>query len=775
MKAIRISLYVIVGLVVLLVLAVAIFAATFDPNRYKSEIERLVKERTGRTLQLKGDLKVAVWPSLGADVNGVALSEREAAQEFFSLDSAHASVALLPLLHGSVIVDGIRVSGLKARVVKEKDGRFNFSDLMEQPAPAQQDKQAGKSQPAEKKATERQQAGGKGVAFDIGAVQVDRSALTYVDRASGQELAISDLKLSTGRIAEHADGKLDFKASLKGKNPDLDIKADLAGGYKVDLPAQAFEISKLDAKVSGAAAGITNIDLKAKGDVAAHPQKNEYRVKGFALDLKGVKEKQNMEAHIAAPELLVAADKAKGAALTAQLSLKEAARDIQANLKLAGVEGSAKSLAIPQINAEITLAGPDIPQKSVKIPVTGNARADLEKQTAAADLNAKFDESTIQAKLGLAKFTPPAYTFDINVDRLNLDRYTKQAEKKPVSTPTEEGKTPAPKAPAPAPTAQKKEEDTPVDLSFLKGLNANGRLQVGALQANGLKLANVKAEVHAANGKLDIAPHSANLYDGSVSGAVTAMADGRVAVKENLSGISIGPLLRDAAQKDMLEGKGNVTLDVNAAGKSVDAMKKSLAGSARLQLKDGAIKGINLAEVFRKAKTALSSQEARAEARQVQQTDFSEMSASFVIKNGVAHNEDLDMKAPLFRVGGKGDIDIGNSSLDYVTKATVVATTKGQGGADLQQLAGLTVPVRLVGPFDALKYHVDYAAAASNLAKSKAGERIRSAIEDRLGISKPQGGAQGGEQAPGQQSGQGSSAEERRQQIQDKLKGLFGR
>jgi len=767
MKAIRISLYVIVGLVVLVVVAVGIFAATFDPNRYKGEIERLVKERTGRTLQLKGNLQVAVWPSLGANVNGVVLSERDPKQEFLSLEAAHASVALLPLLHGSVVVDGISVSGLKARVVKEKDGRFNFSDLMEQPAAAQQDKQAGKSQPAEKKAAERQQAGGKGVAFDIGAVQVDRSAFTYIDRESGQELAVSDLKLSTGRIAERADGKLDLKATAKGKNPDLDLKLDVTGGYKVDLPAQAFEISKLDAKVNGAAAGITNLDLKAKGDVAANPQKNEYRVKGLAVDVKGVQDKQNLEAHIAAPELVVAANSAKGAAVTAQLSLKDASREMQANLKLGGVEGSAKSLAIPQINAEITLAGPDIPQKSVKIPVNGSARADLEKQSANADLNAKFDESTIQAKLGLAKFTPPAYTFDINVDKLNLDRYTKQAEKKPVSTPTEEGKAPAAKpAPQPAPSAQKKDEDTPVDLSALKGLNANGRLQVGALQANGLKLANLKAEVHAANGKLDIAPHSANLYEGSMQGALSAQADGRIAMKETLNGVAVGPLLRDFAQKDVLEGKGTVALDVNAAGKSVNALKKALAGTARVQLKDGAIKGINLAEVFRRAKTALGSSEAKAQAREAQQTDFSEMTASFNIKNGVAHNEDLDMKAPLFRVSGKGDIDIGNSTIDYVTNATVVASTKGQGGADLAQLSGLTVPVHLVGPFDALKYQVDYSAAATQFAKSKAGERIRGAIEERLGIAKPPAG---GEQAA--PSGQGSSGTN----PLDKLKGLLGR
>ena len=77
------------------------------------------------------------------------------------------------------------------------------------------------------------------------------------------------------------------------------------------------------------------------------------------------------------------------------------------------------------------------------------------------------------------------------------------------------------------------------------------------------------------------------------------------------------------------------------------------------------------------------------------------MTASFAIKNGVAHNEDLDVKAPLFRIGGKGDIDIGNRRSTTSTKATVVATTKGQGGKDLEQLAGLTVPVHLAGPFDA--------------------------------------------------------------------------
>src|SRR4029077_17734774 len=297
--------------------------------------------------------------------------------------------------------------------------------------------------------------------------------------------------------------------------------------------------------------------------------------------------------------------------------------------------------------------------------------------------------------------------------------------------------------------------DTPVDLSALKDLNAEGKLQIGALQVRGLKLANVKTEVKAAGGKLE-APHSANLYEGTLSGTLGAHADGRIALKDTLTGVAIGPLLRDVAQQDKLEGKGNLSLDVNAAGKSVNAMKKALAGTAKVDLRDGAIKGIDIGKILSKARSALGQQQAQAETS-TERTDFSSLTASFNIKNGVAHNEDLDVKAPVFRITGSGNIDIGNSSLDYVTKAAVVATAKGQGGAEGDQLSGITVPVRLSGSFDNLKYDVNYGAVATDLAKSKAGERLREKLEERLGGGRSD-----------DKSGQGGSTA-------DRLRGLFGR
>lgn len=373
--------------------------------------------------------------------------------------------------------------------------------------------------------------------------------------------------------------------------------------------------------------------------------------------------------------------------------------------------------------------------KTLSIPLDGTLQANLEKETLQADLTSKFDETNLKAKLGLAKFSPPSYTFDVDADRLNLDRYR--------------GKPAAGGGGAPAGGGGGGAADPKVDLSGLKGIDAKGRVHVGALQIENAKLEDVTAQIRLANGRLEVSPHSAKLYQGVLSGALSADANGnRVALKQTLSNVSVGPLIRDVAQKDALEGRGNVALDVRSAGGTVGAMKKALAGTARVQLRDGAVKGIDLAETLRKAKAVLGSKTARQQlAEGGKQTDFSELSGSFNIQNGVARNDDLQGKAPLFRLAGAGDIDIGNSRINYLAKPTIVATAKGQGGAELAELNGVTVPVRLVGPFDAMKYEVDYGAVATALAKSKITEKIT-----------------------GQKAGGDAAASPI-----DKLKGLFGK
>jgi uncharacterized protein involved in outer membrane biogenesis len=351
-KPIKYTLLGLCALILLVVAGVAFFALTFDPNRYKGEIERLAKEHTGRTLRIKGDIKLAFWPSLGAQVSGVTFSERGSDQNFVSFDSAHASIKLLPLLSGQYVVDTVSLSGFNAKIVKGKDGRFNFSDLVEK----------GDQKPAAEKKPKDEKSGP--VVFDIGGVSIARASLTYTDLQAGQEYVLEELTVKTGRIAQDAEGKLEFATIAKRKSPPLQAKLALDGRYKLDA-----------GKLS-------------------------------------------------------------------------------------------------------------------------------------ADVNGKLDDSTIKAKFILAE----PYEFDASIDKINLDRYLGAAEKPAAKT-------------APQKSASKKAEDTPVDLSALKGINAKGKLQVGALEVRGLKLAEVNAQLNAANGRVAVAPHSAKLYEGSISGELAVDAN----------------------------------------------------------------------------------------------------------------------------------------------------------------------------------------------------------------------------------------------------------
>ena len=302
----------------------------------------------------------------------------------------------------------------------------------------------------------------------------------------------------------------------------------------------------------------------------------------------------------------------------------------------------------------------------------------------AVDLTAKLDESNIKAKIALADLEPLKASFDATIDRLSVDRYL-------------------------PPERKEARAGERIDLSALKGKTVTGKLAIGSLIVKRARLENLKAEIKLAGGKLEVSPYTANLYGGTLAGELSVDADGnKVQAKETAQNVALGALLRDVAQKDVLEGRGSVTADVHTAGATPAAMRKALAGTARVQMKEGAIKGINLAESARNAKAALGGKAAKPDASQ--KTDFSEAGASFNIKNGVAHNDDLKVQSPFLRIGGAGNLDIGNNGIDYLAKATLAATSKGQGGRDVSNVTGVTVPVKLYGALDNPSWSVDYSA-----------------------------------------------------------------
>lgn len=788
------------ALIALLLAAVVILAATFDPNEYKPQIVRLVQEKTQRTLTIPGEIELSFFPRLGVDLGKVSISEKNSEAVFASVDRAQVSLALLPLLAKKAVVDRVDIEGLRANIVRHKDGRSNYDDLLGDEKKEEQDD-------------------GQQILFDIDSIHLGNAHLVYDDRQQGRRFEIADLDLDTGKIADGVPSKLALSAHVKGNQPAVDARVALDSGFTLHLDEQRYVLDDLDAQIKGALAGFTDLVLKAAGDADLKPQDKRFALDDIALAFSGRRAQQAIDAKFSIPKLAITDTQVSGGKLSGEAKIAEGARTVTASFSVPSFEGSPQAFKLPALSIDATvrdgeldasaklsgaLAG-DIdkllftsPQLALTLsgkqgttaingklitPLTanlkaqaielpqlaadftlpnpgggtlhfkagGNASANLGKQNASASLKGSLDQSAFNAKLGLSDFSPLAYTFDIGIDQLDLDRYRTKPAGDAAKTP------PQPKAEGKAAPEQ------PMDLSALRDLRANGSVRVGSLKVANIKSSNVRFDLRAAGGKLDIEPLVANLYGGSVAGGLSVAAEKtpRFAVRQNLTGINIGPLLQDAVGKAQVEGRGNVRLDVTSRGATFDQIKKALDGSARLELRDGAIRGVNIAQAVRNAKAKIGEirgkePEQAGTASADEKTDFSEMSASFRIANGVAHNDDLNLKSPLVRVGGAGEINLGAGRLDYLVKATVVSTLKGQGGPELEALKGLTIPVRLTGPFDAIAWRIDFAGLASELARQKLEgkrEELKSKAEKSLEEQK-------------------GKLEEK---LQERLKGLLGR
>ncbi len=129
-KLIKYALYGIGGIVLLALLVAGYFAATFNPNDYKDDIIKLVKEKKDRTLTIDGDIGLSFWPKIGADLGKISISEHKSNTEFASVNSVKVALAVLPLLKKQLVVDTVYVDGAKANIIKYKDGTTNFDDLL---------------------------------------------------------------------------------------------------------------------------------------------------------------------------------------------------------------------------------------------------------------------------------------------------------------------------------------------------------------------------------------------------------------------------------------------------------------------------------------------------------------------------------------------------------------------------------------------------------------------------------------------------------------------
>jgi len=163
---------------------------------------------------------------------------------------------------------------------------------------------------------------------------------------------------------------------------------------------------------------------------------------------------------------------------------------------------------------------------------------------------------------------------------------------------------------------------------------------------------------------------------------------------------------------------------------------QSINGNGDFAISNGAVAGFNLGGALRELQEGNIP---NIEASPSQKTDFSALTGSYVIADGVARNEDLKLAGPAVRATGSGTIDLPARSLDYTVKPTLVASAEGEGGE--QDLAGIEVPVHVTGPWSAPKIEPDLEGAlnseknlnaAKEIGKKLGGKEVGEAIDNLL-------------------------------------------
>jgi len=200
------------------------------------------------------------------------------------------------------------------------------------------------------------------------------------------------------------------------------------------------------------------------------------------------------------------------------------------------------------------------------------------------------------------------------------------------------------------------------------------------------------------DGVLDATLGGMQLYDGQGSGKITVDASKPVPTFNGnfqLDNVSVQPLLVGAAGFNLLAGRTNIALQLSGTGGSGEEIKHSLSGNGSIDITDGSIEGINLTELIQGVGAG---QMPKLEQGPGAKTQFSSFGGTFNIASGVAETHDLEMTSPLLKVTGRGTVDMVTSSLDFLTQPEIVAGPEGKGGAN--SLAGLSIPVRVEGPFE---------------------------------------------------------------------------
>lgn len=639
-----------VVLVAVLIAALLIIPMFVDVQQYKPEIEKQISEATGRPFSIGNDLRLSLFPWAGLSFSNLRLGNTGGFEEkdFVTIKGFEVRVRLIPLLSREVRIKRFVVREPKVVLVRNRDGRGNWTFPEKKKKPGAQPAESPTPK-GEKAKTPAGSSVPTGIPFNVLAVgefSVTGGAILWHDHAGGVKKEITGISLQLENVS--LDRPIGIALSAAVDSFPLALKGSLGPVGKDPLKGSI----PLDLSIEGL--DMVTIGLKGRiGNLLGGPE--------FDLEV---------DSNEFSPRRLVAA-------LKIDMPVETADPGVLGRTRIrCSVKGSPEKVA---------LSGGDW----------------------------VLDDTRTRFSLTAADFGKPVLGFDIRLDRFDLDRYLpasetgagrEKGETAAGETPDGTGETSAGEGKPATPSDPAKKKGEPVgkagqriDYTPLRRLVLDGTAEIGRLKAKNLQMQDIVLKLAVKNGLLKVDPLTMALYRGSAT--LKAEVNVQKEIPETkmafqADGIQANPLLKDLAGKDFLEGAARADFSISTTGDEPDRIKRTLNGRGDLVFKDGAIVGVDLADMVRNVKAAFGMAETAGEKPR---TDFAELSIPFSLKNGRFKTTRTDLKSPLIRVMAAGTAHLVNETLDFRVSPKFVATIKGQG--DTKNRSGIAVPVLVGGTF----------------------------------------------------------------------------
>ena len=699
---------------ILMAVAIAFVISQIDEERIKEELAAQIFDQTGRTLTFGDRLEWNVLPDISLRLGQLSLTEPNSTDAFASINNLDLALAVWPLLNKRVEVSEIRLDGVEATIIRRADGSMNIDDLRN----LGQHSARGSTLPFLSRAfffpSGHHQ--DDGFLFSSANAAIDEQPLIHVD---GMQISDS--------IIHWQDEPLKINATVS----DIQLKTG-----RLFSDTRTFELESVDFSAHGKSDLIDFVsELKTKRihfENLADPKNITGALQQVSVTLKGGTDQQAAEAVLTLPELNIHGYELRSPGLTLDTSVNLGPDQFSGRLQSPlSVELQKPIIRLDKLVSKLTIRAPRLPH-AIDMNLDGATTINVAQQSAIIHLTGRIDESNLKGNVEVQRFTPLKSAFDINIDQLNIDRYQlPQADQPTASKTPGDRDTGDSKATAPASSraqqhtkaATDHNQETPIDLSGLLGLHLTGKIAIEHLQASNLKLNQVRINVATKRQKLHLAPHSANLYQGSTKGSLVIDPErNAIQLSEQMQGIQVGSLLKDMAEVDRVQGKGQVNLTLSMEGKTLESMLRRLDGTVSTNLNDGAYRGINLGQVRRSIEQSLKQKTVVRATDTAEKTDFTSMTATFNIQNGVARNQDLLVSSPAVSLTGAGVIDIPENRVDYTVRI------KKPNGKDKREL-----PVQITGTFGNLSYDVKVEEWLVQLAKSRAKKQLEERQDQIVG------------------------------------------